>query len=326
MELRQLRYFLALAEELNFTRAAQKMHITQSTLSHQIKQMEDELGQRLFDRIDKRVIITDAGAALLPNATRALREVDESLRMFRTAPDPLLGALTIGTTHTFNIRVIPDCLAAFLGAHPSVSVVVRELYTDDIARMIAAGELDVGIALGLHPNEEVDFEPLYVDEMVLAVAASHPFATRRRVRLAELHKQRLILPTATSSTRGIIDAALRDARAEPVVVAELDAVAATLELVRRTDLAAIVSRLAAPDTADMRTLALESPTLVRRPGILTRAGRPQSAALRSFIGILRRVAIHNRQLDAAVPPAEFSARRAPVAPRRRSRRPDPGRG
>jgi len=71
MELRHLRYFVTLAEELSFTRAAERMHVTQSTLSHQIKQIEDEIGQRLFDRIGKRVVITDAGEALLPNATRA---------------------------------------------------------------------------------------------------------------------------------------------------------------------------------------------------------------------------------------------------------------
>ena len=124
MELRHLRYFVALAEESSFTRAARKMHVTQSTLSHQIRQIEDEIGQRLFDRIGKRVVITDAGTALLPNATRALREVDEGLRLIQTAPDPLAGALRIGATHTFNIKLIPDCLAAFFDKHPAMSVVV----------------------------------------------------------------------------------------------------------------------------------------------------------------------------------------------------------
>ena len=296
MELRHLRYFVALAEELSFTRAAVKMHVTQSTLSHQIRQIEDEIGQRLFDRIGKRVVITDAGEALLPSATRALREVDEGLRGIKTSPDPLTGTLRIGATHTFNIKVIPDCLAAVLHAHPSMSVVVREMFASDIVALVEAGELDLGITYDPHRRGKLDFEALYVEEMILAVAAGHPYAARRRVRLVELHKQRMILPTRNSSTRRIIDDALRSVNAQPVVVAAMDSVAATVELVRRTELAAIISRLAAPDARDLRIVALESPTPLRTPGLLTKSGRRATPALRSFIGILRRLVLHHRDI------------------------------
>ncbi|HVO87614.1 MAG TPA: LysR substrate-binding domain-containing protein [Casimicrobiaceae bacterium] len=295
MELRHLRYFVALAEELSFTRAAERMHVTQSTLSHQIRQLEEELGQRLFDRIGKRVVITDEGEALLPNATRALREVDEGLRALKSAPDPLVGTLTIGATHTFNIKLIPECLASFLQTHPAMSVVVRELFATDVVRHVETLELDLGITYDPHRGADLHFEPLYIEEMVLAVAAGHPFAGRKRVRLIELHKQRMILPTRNSSTRRILDEALRSVRAEPVIVAELDSVAATTELVRRTELGAIISRLAVPESKDLRIVALESPTPLRTPGLLTKAGRPASPALRSFIGILRRKVLERRE-------------------------------
>jgi len=298
MELRQLRYFVALAEEQSFTRAALKMHVTQSTLSHQIKQIEDEIGQRLFDRIGRRVVITVAGEALLPSATRALREVDEGLRMVTTAPHPLIGTLRIGATHTFNIKLIPECLAAFLAEHPSVSVVVRELFAADVVRLVEAEELDLGITYDPHRRGELEFEALYLEEMVLAVAAGHPFAARKRVRLVELHKQRMVLPTAHSATRRIIDDAFASVSAEPVIVAEMDSVAATVELVRRTRLGAIISRLAAPDAGDLRVVALESPTPMRTPGLLTKQGRPPTAALRSFMGILRRIALQHQQIGA----------------------------
>lgn len=298
MELRHLRYFIALAEELSFTRAARRMHITQSTLSHQIKQLEGEIGRSLFDRVGKRVIITEAGAALLLNATRALREVDEGLRAVKKTPDPLTGELRIGATHTFNMSLIPDCLAAFLETHPLMRVVVVELYARDIEHHLLSEAIDLGIAYDPLNTEKLIFEPLYIEEMVLAVAPSHPFAKRKRVRLAELHKQRLVLATKSSLTRRIIDNALQSVEAEPVIVAEIDSVAGMLAIVRRTNLGAIVSRLAAAEAQDLRVVALESPTPLRAPGILTKAGKPQSPVLRAFAGIVRRTVMSRRQIDA----------------------------
>ena len=298
MELRHLRYFVALAEEASFTRAARRTHVTQSTLSHQIKQIEDELGQRLFDRIGKRVVITDAGEALLQSATRALREIDEGLRRIKTTPDPLTGVLRIGATHTFNIKLIPECLAAFLAGHPAVSVIVRELFATDVATLVESGELDLGITYDPQRRDRLSFEPLYIEEMVLAVGADHPFAARKRLRLVELHRQPMLLPTASSSTRRIIDAALASVGAEPSIVAQMDSLAATIELVRRTRLGAIISRLAAPDAHDLRILSLESPTPLRTPGLLTRADAPATPALRSFIGILRRLVMDHQKTGA----------------------------
>ena len=295
MELRHLRYVVALAEEGSFTRAARRMHVTQSTLSHQIRQVEDELGQRLFDRIGRRVVITEVGEVLLQSATRALREVDDGLHRIATTPDPLTGTLRIGATHTFNAKLIPDCLIALLDRHPSLHVVVRELFSSDVVAQVEAGSVDLGIAYDPHRGQALQFEPLYVEEMVLAVSATHPFAGRRKLRLAELHRQRMILPTEHSSTRRIIGEAISSVGAEPVVVAELDSVAATVAMVRGTQLAAIISRLAAPDAREVRVIALESPTPVRTPGVLTRTGAASTPALRAFVSILRRLVLDHRR-------------------------------
>jgi len=291
MELRQLRYFVMLAEERSFTRAAARLHITQSTLSHQIRQMEEELARPLFDRTSRRVVITEAGEALLASATRALREVDEGLRMLAADSDPLAGTLRIGATHTFNIKLIPECISQLGALHPAVSVVIREMFAPEIVRLVEAGEVDVGITYDPHRREHLAFETLYVEEMVLAVSADHPFAKRRRVRTVELHRRRMILPTQASVTRRIIDEALRSVAAEPVVAAEIDSVAATVALVRRTQLGAIISRLAAPDADDVRIIPLENPTPLRTPGLLTRRDATPSPALRTFVGIIRRVAL-----------------------------------
>src|SRR5947209_18759935 len=114
MELRHLRYFVSLAETLSFTRAAERVHVTQSTLSHQIRQLEDEIGRPLFERIGKRVLLTEAGETFLGYAAKALREVDQGMGELLRAPDELSGELRIGTTGTFNMSFVPECLAAFM--------------------------------------------------------------------------------------------------------------------------------------------------------------------------------------------------------------------
>jgi len=299
MELRHLRYFVALAEELSFTRAAKRVHVTQSTLSHQIKQLEEEVGHALFDRISGRhVVITEAGETLLLSATRALREVDDGMRALKKTPDPLSGLLRIGATHTFNMSLIPDCLAAFLQAHPRMSVAIEELFASDIERQLASGAIELGIAYEPLNRAQFTYEPLYIEEMVLVVSSGHPFANRKRIRLAELHRQALVLPTRAAMTRGIIDNALKSVGAEPVVAVEINSAAGTLAIVRRTKLGAIVSRLVTTGAQDLRIVPLESPTPLRAPGLLTQAGRRVSPATRAFIGIVRRTVLTRRHLDA----------------------------
>lgn len=132
MELRHLRYFVALAECLNFTRAAERVHVTQSTLSHQIRQLEEEVGKRLFDRVGKRVLMTEAGELFLGHAASALKEVDQGLSALKESASGLTGQLRVGATHTFNMGFIPECVAAMLLRHPTVNVTVSELTADDI--------------------------------------------------------------------------------------------------------------------------------------------------------------------------------------------------
>src|SRR6476619_4743791 len=103
LDLRHLRYFVALSECLSFTRAAQRVHVTQSTLSHQIRQLEDELGRPLFERLGKRVLLTEAGETFLGYADKALRQVDQGVGDLLRAQGELSGALRIGTTGTFNM-------------------------------------------------------------------------------------------------------------------------------------------------------------------------------------------------------------------------------
>jgi LysR family transcriptional regulator, cyn operon transcriptional activator len=291
MELRHLRYFAALAEELSFTRAAARVHVTQSTLSHQIKQLEADVGSDLFQRIGKRVVMTEAGHTLLASVIIALKEIDTGIRAVKNCVRPLTGELRISSTHTFNISLIPACLAAFLQRNPSASVLVQELPAAGVESELAAGNVDLGVAYYPTNRAELVFEPLYHEEMVLAVAEDHPLAQRKRIRLSELHRQRLGLSTKSSRTRQMLDDRFRSVNAEPVVVAEMDSTAAILSLVRRTQIAAIVSERAASEVHGISIVALESPTPMRTPGLLWRRDAAKGQQALSFAAIVRQTVL-----------------------------------
>jgi len=294
MELRHLRYFTALAETLSFTRAAERVHVTQSTLSHQIRQLEDEVGQLLFDRIGKKVVTTEAGELFLGFAGRALKEVDLGVAMLKPGAGGLTGQVRIGATHTFNIGLIPECVAQFLARHPTVQVRVEELPADQIGTKLHAGELDIGIAY--RPNGPTDlwFEPLYNEEMVLVVSDTHPLAGRKRIRMVELHQQRLVLMPDYFATRTLLEECFKASGAEPVVVAEMSTIAPMLGLALRMQIGAIVAINAVPaGMTGLQMIPIESPTPIRTPGILWRMVGDKAAPVQSFAVIVRKTALGN---------------------------------
>lgn len=298
MELRHLRYFAALAETLNFTRAAQKCHVTQSTLSHQIKQLEDELGVSLFERINKRVVITETGDALIGKILPIMAQLDDAFRTLKEKPGTLTGQLRIGATHSFNTSLVPQCIATFLEAHPSLRVTVEELPQSQIVKKIIAGDLELGVAYRPSEDDSIWFEPLYNEELVLVVPNWHPFASRKRVRMVELHNLPMTLLPSRFSTRQLIDEYLRSAGAKPQVIVELNSIAPMIELIRRTELAGIVGETAVADLNDLKVVPLESPTPIRTPGLLWLRGGEGVKASSEFARVIRRLLCSNgKQLE-----------------------------
>ncbi|MEP7297262.1 MAG: LysR substrate-binding domain-containing protein [Burkholderiales bacterium] len=294
MELRHLRYFVALAEYLSFTKAADRVHVTQSTLSHQIRQLEDEVGQALFDRIGKKVVTTEAGELFLAYATRALKEVDHGIAMLKPGGGGLTGEVRIGATHTFNIGLIPECMALFLARHPTVRLCVDELPADQISTKLRAGELDIGIAYRPSDPSGLWFEPLYNEEMVLVVSDAHPLAGRKRIRMVELHQQRLVLMPEYFATRTLLDECFQASGAEPIVVAEMSTIAPMLGLVLRSQIGTIAAMNAVPAAmSGLQMIPLESPTPIRTPGILWRLEGEKAAPVQSFAVIVRKTALGN---------------------------------
>ncbi|WP_439125791.1 MAG: LysR substrate-binding domain-containing protein [Pseudomonas rhizophila] len=288
MELRHLRYFSTLAETLSFTRAAEKSHVTQSTLSHQIKQLEDELGILLFERIGKKVVITEAGDALLTELQPALRQIDKAIKGLQASPGSVSGELRIGATHTFNSQLVPQCVALFHERFPDTKIFVQELSQALIVQQLEASNLDLGIAYRPLDRNDLWFEPLYNEELLLVVSERHPLAGRKRVRMVELHGVSMVLLSSVYSTRLMLDECFQAAGAEPQVIVEMNSITPMVELIRQSQLAGIVGKTGILDTRGLSFVALEHPTPIRTPGLLWLRGSQSTLVGANFAKILKR--------------------------------------
>lgn len=290
MELRHLRYFDALAETLNFTRAAERLHVTQSTLSHQIRQLEEELGTPLFDRGGKRVRMTEAGEILRSHMTPALEKIDLGLQALRAPGQAITGRIRLGTTPSFNTQMVPQCVATLLKSYPGLQVGVEELAAGQILKRLRSGHLDLAVSYPPGEGSELWFEPLYNEELRLVIAATHPLARRRKVRMVELHGVRMVLLLPQFLTRKLLDDCFAAAGAKPVEVAQLNSIAPMIELIRQTDLAGIIPESAVGQREGLRVIPLEDPTPIRTPGMLWPKGATRSPVLKHFAEIIRRAA------------------------------------
>ncbi|MDB5860727.1 MAG: LysR family transcriptional regulator [Ramlibacter sp.] len=290
MELRHLRYFDAVAETRNFTRAAERLHVTQSTLSHQIKQLEEELGTILFDRSGKHVRMTEAGEILRSHMTPALEQIDLGLQALRAPAEVITESIRLGTTPSFNTQMVPQCVATLLKSYPGIQVTVEELAAGQILKRLRSGHLDLAVSYPPAEGSDLWFEPLYNEELRLVVAADHPLARRRRVRMVELHALRMALLSPQFLTRKLLDDCFAAAGAKPLVVAQLNSVSPMIELIRRTDLAGIIPESAVGQREGLRVIPLEDPTPIRTPGMLWPKGATRSPVLKHFAEIIRRTA------------------------------------
>ncbi|MFI6215324.1 LysR family transcriptional regulator [Nocardia brasiliensis] len=188
MELQQLRYAVALAEELNFTRAAARCHVVQSALSHQIKLLEKELGVELFARTSRRVEATVAGRAFLPAARASLAAAESAAADAAAAAGVVRGRLTAGVIPTVAAVDVPAALEAFRRTHPQVKISLQVGSSDDLESAVAAGELDVALigAVGNRKPRGVASRLLDSDHHVAVVSRDHPLSSRRVVRLLDL--------------------------------------------------------------------------------------------------------------------------------------------
>ena len=195
MELRHLRYFLAVAEELNFTRAARRLNISQPPLTQQIRALEGELGVTLIDRSTYRIALTDAGRAFAAEAARILGEVRNAARLARSAARGATGRVRVGFTESASFNpLVTATLRGFRGAYPEVEVSLEEHPTTELATELREGRIDVGfVRPPLREERGLAFDLLEKEPLVAALPGGHRLARRRAVALKELSAETFIL-------------------------------------------------------------------------------------------------------------------------------------
>ena len=198
MELRHLRYFLAVAEELHFHRAAARLHISQPPLSQQIRALERELGVTLLERNRRRVALTAAGESFRDDARSVLAAVDRAAERARNVARGAVGTLSIAFVGSAMFSpTLPDILREFRSGHPEVDLVLRELPTVAQLNALVRGELDLGVIRG--PIAETDIDPqlellaIQRENLVAALPSDHPLTARRRLRAESLRGETFVI-------------------------------------------------------------------------------------------------------------------------------------
>ncbi|MGW1636296.1 transcriptional regulator CynR [Streptomyces lavendulae] len=294
LELRHLRYLLAVAGHGSFTRAAEELRISQPTLSQQVKQLERTVGVQLLDRSGRAVRLTDAGAVYAEHARRALRDLAAAERAVHDLADLSRGHLRLALTPTFTAYLLGPLLAAFHTAHPGITVEVRELPQDRIEAALLADGTDLGIAfLGVHPPG-IAATGLFTETLGLVVGGPVTAPTAadpepEPLPVSALADRRLALLSGDFATREHIDAYLAAHGVRPRVAVEAGSVQALTELVQRTGLATVLPDAVTDDHPRLSPVRLDPPLPPRTVCLLRRDGAYRSAASRAFTALAREV-------------------------------------
>src|SRR5215217_2470274 len=286
MEMRQLRYLVALADERHFTRAAARLHIAQPALSQQVKRLEDEVGVALVDRTTRHVALTPAGELLVSRARRALSEVDAASAELSDLAGVRTGRVVIGAMRSTGRFDLSALFAAYYARHPGIELVVREEPSEVMLQRLHADALDVAFLSvnRLDAGPDIQLHPLLDEPLVALLAPDHPLARRRRLDMAELRDERFVVFGEGGSLRRIVVQGAREAGFEPTLAFEsteqqrIRAMAA-----RGLGVALLPASGADHEGPPVAVVDVRNPSLVRDVTLAWRANRRHSPAARAFL-------------------------------------------
>lgn len=289
MQFQQLQYFVAVAETRHFTRAAERVHVSQPSLSQQIRALEKELGAELFSRARGNIALTDAGEALLPLARRILADADTARHEVQELAQLRRGRVRLGATPSLCTGLLPDVLRAFHDLHPGIELLVEEGGSHDLVRELARGALDLAlVVLPLPtPSPALTTVELLQEDLVVVSSAASP-APRRPVRIADLQGEPLVMFRHGYDLRELTVAACRAEGFEPSFTVEGGEMDAVLGFVRAGLGVAVVPRMVAAAGRDLRVTALARPGLRRTIALAHRSDVAPPRAARELQRLLLR--------------------------------------
>ncbi|WP_327659248.1 MULTISPECIES: LysR family transcriptional regulator [unclassified Streptomyces] len=288
MEMRQLEYFVAVAEEQNFTRAAERVHISQSGVSAQIRQLERELGAELFDRSSRTVTLTVAGKAALEHARATLAAAGTIGRAVAEVSELIRGRLTVGMVIGCTITPLFDALAAFHEAHPGVELSLLEDGSDRLVEGVRAGDVDLALVGAAHSTPDgLDSLTIVDERLVVAVPAGHPLAKQRRVVLQDLMAHPIVCMPPGTGLRTVFDRACTAQGLHPTIALQASAADSIAALADRGLGVAVLSESMVADHPDGLTARIIDD--VDTPALLALVWkRAHNPALRELLGHARR--------------------------------------
>ncbi len=290
MELRQLEYFVAVAADLNFSRAAERIHVVQSALSASVSRLEKELGVELFDRSKRQIALTPAGEVFLQHARDVMHTAARARSSVEDHRGQLTGTVTLGTLMSWGALDLPAALEEFRRLHPLVTVRLRQSLTGSAGHLdaIANGQMDLAlVSVPSPPSEQIALLKLTQEPMVLLCEATHELARRRRVRLTDLAGQDFIHFPLGWGIRRRLDAEFVAAGVHPVNAYEVADYAIAAELIRHRLATTVLPTNAAKRFPDLHAIPL-NPALTWTLSLASAAGQRPSRAPQALVDTITR--------------------------------------
>ncbi len=282
MELRLLEYFMAVCESLHFTKAAEKLRISQPTLSQQIKLLEDRLGTPLFERSGKKVFITQAGKCLLEHCDRIFFELDQAIIKLKEIKGLQRGKLTIGCSGS---HLLTSAVISFNSKYPEIELSILELTTEETIEALLHNHLDIGVIFLNSHNEQLESIPLLIEEFYLVVPHDHELSGRSMINLEELQAIQFVFLPKKYIIRQFIDQTCQNTGFSLHPKIELTSMDSLLQMVRMNKVASIFpkSYLASLNDPAIKQIPIADPIPQKQIGIVYRKNAFMDTTMDTFI-------------------------------------------
>ena len=259
MEFRQLRYFVKVAELRSFSEASKALFISQSTLSQQIKQLEEELGVELLVRDSRHVSMSDYGEQYLPYAKQVLKDVDTSTERMNDVRQLKIGTLNVGATYTF-CPLLADTVRDYMKKYPGIKLKIYCRSMENLMEMLEYGQLDVALSYKpLQSYDDIDSHILFNSNLCVIAGKDNPVAKKERIRLAELENLPLVLPAKGLQARNAFDSLLYGQNFKFDVRLEINDLSMLLDMVSRTNLVTLLSGATIHSNKNFVAISLDHP-------------------------------------------------------------------
>ncbi|MBP1994104.1 LysR family transcriptional regulator [Paenibacillus eucommiae] len=287
MEIRQLEYFMAICQELHFTRASVNLGVTQPTLSHQIKALEDEIGILLFDRIGKKTMLTEAGLILLKHCRNVFNSLESAREEIAELQEIKQGSLSIGALTGELNQLVSKLLVDFHQRYPQIKLKV--VGSDDLIERVIQNEIDFGLTILPVHDERITTVPLYEENLYLTVSSNHPLANREKIDLEEITGLPFIVFPKNHKCRQQIEIAFQLLGISLKPIIETDAPETIISLIEAQAGVSILSKTLINiwNNDNIKIIKIENPSIRRQIGLIYHKEKYMGFAAREFINVLK---------------------------------------